>query len=140
MTLGLPFAMFVAIALAAIIVIRRPGEGIVPSKQAEKVIMWSSIAEGAGLFLAANIVINLGHRELLLPAMALVVGLHFLPIASATKLRPFYILGIFLLAAAALGALIGQPIGGTVSGIAAATALWVAALMAVRRDLQAKSG
>src|SRR4051812_39525372 len=94
MVLGLPYVIFAAIALAAIIVIRRPGEGIVPSRQAERVIMWSSIGEGVGLFLVANIVINLGHRELLLPAMAVVVGLHFLPIAHATGLRAFYGLGI----------------------------------------------
>src|SRR4051812_11703155 len=125
MVLGLPYLMFAAIALAAIIVIRRPGEGLVPSKHAEKVIMWSSMAEGVGLFLAANIAINLGHRELLLPAMALVVGLHFLPIAHATRLPPFYILGIALLAAAVLGALIGQPYGARCSGFAAAAALWL---------------
>ena len=45
--------------------------------------MWSSIGEGVGLFVAAQTVISLGHREMLLPAMALVVGLHFLPMAYA---------------------------------------------------------
>ena len=51
--------------------------------------MWSSIGEGVGLFAAAQLTISLGHRELLLPAMALVVGLHFLPIALAVPFRPF---------------------------------------------------
>lgn len=137
--LGLPFAVFAVIALAAISVIRRPGEGISPSAQAERVIMWSSIAEGIGLFVAANLVTNLGHREMLLPAMALVVGLHFLPMAHAIPFHPFYVLGIALLAAAAVGFGAGQPLGGAVSGFAGAAALWVAALLAVRRDMQAKS-
>jgi hypothetical protein len=137
--LGLPFAMFAAIAVAATVVIRRPGEGIAVSKQAERVIMWSSIGEGVGLFVAANLVINLGHREMLLPAMALVVGLHFLPMAYAIKFRPFYVLGIALLAVASLGFGIGVPTDGNVAGFAAAAALWVAALLAVRRDVQAKS-
>jgi hypothetical protein len=137
--LGLPYAMFVAIALAAIIVIRRPGEGVSPSPRAEKVIMWSSIGEGIGLFLC-SFVINFGHRELLLPAMALVVGLHFLPMAHFISFRPFYVLGLALLVAAALGFGIGHQIGGTVSGSAGAAALWVAALMAAYRDMKAKSG
>lgn len=59
--------------------------------------MWSTIGEGIGLFLASNIVINLHRPDLLLPSMALVVGLHFLPIALATHLRPFSVLGAALL-------------------------------------------
>jgi hypothetical protein len=139
MILGLPFGLFVVIALAATIAIRRPGEGISPSERAQKVIMWSSIGEGVGLFLC-SFVINLGHRELLLPAMATIVGLHFLPMAHAIPFRPFYVLGFALLAAAALGFGIAAPTGGEISGFAAATALWVAAIFAVRRDMRAKSG
>ena len=139
MRLGLPFAVFAVVAFAAISVIRRPGEGVSPSAQAERVIMWSSIGEGVGLFVAANVVINLGHREMLLPAMALVVGLHFLPIARATTFRAYYVLGVALLAAAIAGFVAGRPLGGTVSSFAAAASLWVAASMAVRRDMQAKS-
>jgi hypothetical protein len=135
----LPFLLFAAIALAAVVVIRRPGVGVAPTKQAERVIMWSSIGEGIGLFLAANLVINLGHRELLLPSMALVVGAHFLPMAYAIPFRPYYGLGIALLAAAALGFTLDAPTNGIVAGFAAAAALWVAALLAVRRDWQAKS-
>jgi len=133
--LGLPFGLFVIIALAAAAIIRRPGEGIAPSERAERVIMWSSIGEGVGLFLAANLVINLGHREMLLPAMAVVVGLHFLPMGYAIPFRPYYGLGIALLGAAAAGFVLG----GAVSGFAGAIALWVAALLALRRDMQAKS-
>jgi hypothetical protein len=137
--LAFPFLAFAAVALAAAMVIRRPGEGISPSARAERVIMWSSIGEGVGLFVAANLAINLGHRELLLPAMALVVGLHFLPIAFAVPFRPFYVLGLALLGASAFGFAAGPQYGGTVAGFAAAAALLVAALIAVVRDARAKS-
>ena len=100
--------------------------------------MWSSIAEGIGLFIAANVVMNLGHRDLLLPAMALVVGLHFLPMAYAIPFRPFWLLGLSLLAAAALGFGLDQPAGGVVAGSAAALALTGAAVLALRRDVRAK--
>jgi hypothetical protein len=137
--LGLPFIVFAAIAIAALVVIRRPGTGVAPSR-AENVILWSTIGEGIGLFVAANLVNNLGHGAWLLPAMALVVGLHFLPMARAIPFRPFYVLGTALLIAAAAGFVVAPPTGGTLSGFAASAALWVAALLAVRRDLRAKAG
>lgn len=139
LALGLPFLGFLLIAFAATIVIRRPGEGIKPSPQAEKVIMWSSIGEGVGLFAAAQLTMSLGHPELLLPAMAIVVGLHFVPIGRATAFMPFYLLGAALLAAGALGFVAPAPAGGEVSGFAGAAALWIASVLAVRRDARAKS-
>lgn len=100
--------------------------------------MWSSIAEGVGLFIAANIVMNLHRPDLLLPSMALVVGLHFLPIAFAGGFRPFYVLGAALIAAAIAGFFAESPTGGQVAGFVAAGALWLASGMAVRRDWTAK--
>ena len=100
--------------------------------------MWSSIGEGIGLFLAANIVVNLHRPDLLLPSMALVVGLHFLPIAFAAGFRPFYVLGTALIFAAIMGFIVEAPAGGKVAGLMAAGALWLASGIAVRRDWLAK--
>lgn len=137
-SLALPFLAAAAIALAAMRIIRLPGQGLVPSPAADRAIMWSSIGEGVGLFLAANLVVNLHHPELLLPAMALIVGLHFLPIAYAAPFRPFYALGAALILAAAAGFVLPAPSGGIVAGFAAAAALWTAAFFALRRDRRAK--
>lgn len=136
--LGLPFIGFVLIGLAAGYVIRSPGEGIKPSAKEERAIMWSSIGEGIGLFVAANIVMNLHRPDLLLPSMALVVGLHFIPIAFAASFRPFYVLGAALIVAATAGFVFEAPTGGEVAGFMAAVALWVASGIAVRRDRLAK--
>jgi len=137
-TLALPFLGFILIGFAADYVIRAPGAGIVPSPKEERAIMWSSIGEGVGLFLAANIVINLHRPEFLLPSMALVVGLHFLPIAFAAGFRPFFGLGTTLVVAAILGFIVEAPRGGEVAGFMAAGALWLASGIAVRRDWLAK--
>ena len=136
--LALPFAVFAGVALAASYVLRRPGTGIAPGKQVERVIMWSSIGEGVGLFLAANIVTNLHRPEWLLPAMALVVGLHFLPIAIAARFRHFHLLGGALILAAIFGFLLPPPRGGELAGLGGALALWIAATLAIRRDWRAK--
>jgi len=42
-------------------------------------------AEGLGIFIGINVVINLGHPDLIFPVMALVVGLHFYPLAKVFK-------------------------------------------------------
>jgi len=42
-------------------------------------------AEGLLIFVGINIVINLGHPDLVIPTIALVVGLHFYPLAKVFK-------------------------------------------------------
>jgi hypothetical protein len=42
-------------------------------------------AEGLGIFIGINVVVNLGHPELTMPVLALVVGLHFFPLAKVFK-------------------------------------------------------
>jgi len=57
--------------------------------------MWFGIifgAEGFLIFIAVNLVINLGHPELTIPAIALVVGLHFYPMAKIFKRKVDYYL------------------------------------------------
>ena len=54
----------------------------------KKMGMWFGIifgAEGLLIFIAVNIVTNLGYPELVIPAIALVVGLHFYPLAKVFK-------------------------------------------------------
>ncbi len=134
----LPFAGFALIAIAAVQVIRMPGKGAEFSARAQRVTMWSSIAEGIGIFVAANIVVNLNRPDLLLPAIALIVGLHFLPIAVAAGFRPFHALGGALIVAAAAGFGVGGATGAMLAGTAAAGALWIAALAAIARERAAK--
>jgi hypothetical protein len=50
--------------------------------------MWFGIifgGEGLGIFIAINVVNNIGHPDLIIPAIALVVGLHFYPMAKLFK-------------------------------------------------------
>jgi hypothetical protein len=56
--------------------------------EGKKMGMWFGIifgAEGLLIFLGVNLVINLGHPELTIPTIALVVGLHFYPLARVFK-------------------------------------------------------
>lgn len=138
--LAVPYVVFVGIGLLAAYVIRLPGNGIILSDTVKRAVMWSSLAEGAGIFLAANIVINLHRPEWLLPAIALIVGLHFLPIAFASAFPVLYALASVMIFSSVVGALVPAPAGGEISGFTAALSLWVAALLAVHRDWRAKQG
>lgn len=136
--LTLPFIVFLIIGAAAMHTMGLRGNGIVLSDRTRKAFMWRSVGEGIGIFRASNVVNNLHRPDLLLPAMALVVGLHFLPIAHAASFRPFYILGAFLLLSAVTGFLVASPQGGGIAGIAAALSLWLASTAAIGRDHKAK--
>lgn len=60
-------------------------------------------AEGLGIFIAINIVTNLGHPELTIPVIALVVGLHFYPLARVFKRTIDYYLATWSTLIAILG-------------------------------------
>jgi hypothetical protein len=54
----------------------------------KKMSKWFGIifgAEGVGIFIGINVVINIGHPDLTIPVIALVVGLHFYPLAKIFK-------------------------------------------------------
>lgn len=108
------------------------------SEKTKKVLLWSSTGEGIGIFLAVNVVNNLQRPDLLLPAMALVVGLHFLSIPYAASFRPFYMLATVLLLSAAIGFMVPAPVGSEIAGTLAALSLWFASITAVSRERHAK--
>jgi hypothetical protein len=137
--LGLPFIGFAVIATAAMIVVRLPGNGFARPEGSGRVMLWSSIGEGLGVFLVSQMVVYLGHSDLIPPAIALVVGLHFIPIAYWAPFWPLYILAAVIVAGGIIGLLMNQPAGGTVSGLTAAAALVGASIAAIRRERLAKS-
>ena len=136
--LAFPFIVFAILGSLAVYVIRLPGGGDALSKKTQRVIVWSSMAEGLGIFIGIDIVINLHRPEWQLPVMALVVGLHFLPIALSASSRRFYVLGAAMIASAAVGFVVAAPAGGKIAGIAAAAILWTAACLSVAQDLRSK--
>jgi len=136
-TLAFPFIVFALIASAGLYAIRHGADGGGLSRKVRKAILWSSTAEGIGIFVAVNVLTNLHRPELRLPATALIVGLHFLPIAAAAATRRFYILGAVLIGIAAVGFVLSPPAGGEVAGIASAICLWIAAVFAIARDRHA---
>jgi hypothetical protein len=63
------------------------------AREGKKMGMWFGIifgAEGLFIFLAVNLANNIGHPDLVIPSIALVVGLHFYPMAWIFKRKIDY--------------------------------------------------
>ncbi len=96
------------------------------------VAIWSS-AEGVAIFLAANILINLHMAERLLPTMAIIVGLHFMPLARGIPARVYYWSGAALVLVGAMGWLLPPDDAPLATGLLAAATLWGSALASAKR-------
>ena len=137
--LAIPVAVFAAFAVYARSVHRAiSGQGQIRklTQRAEKVVQWATIGEGVGILIAINVANNLGHPELKLAAIALVAGLHFLPMAYGIPFRQFYVLGAALVFTSILGMCMPQPMGNAFAVFMACVGLWMAALFAMRRELR----
>jgi hypothetical protein len=76
--------------------------------EGKKMGMWFGIifgAEGLFIFLGVNLVRNLGHEDLIIPVIALVVGLHFYPLDRIFKRKIDYWLATWTTGVALLGIL-----------------------------------
>ena len=100
------------------------------------VMLWSGL-EGLAALVAVNLLNTPPHARLIWPAVAVVVGLHFLPLARGLPFRPYYATGLAMVAAGlAACALPGTGPQAAASG-AAALILWATALAFPRRGAPA---
>jgi len=73
-----------------------PAELAAQRLRGDRIFRWAVVGEGVGIFLAVNVVTNLGHPQWQPAAALLVVGLHFLPLATAFGYRPHVATGLAL--------------------------------------------
>lgn len=133
LTYGVPLAAAVAITVACL-----RGRAAEPeteeSKRRDRIVGIASAAEGVAIFVVANVLVNVGRRDEVAPAMALIVGLHFLPLARWLPARPYYLTAATLVALALAGFLIPSPeLRLALVSAGAACTLWITSLAAVWR-------
>jgi len=61
------------------------------------------IAEGAGILILKNVLVNIGRDDWFLPGVAAIVGLHFFPLAKVFNRKFDYYMGIFVCLVAITG-------------------------------------
>jgi hypothetical protein len=99
-----------------------------------RLVRWASAAEGVGIFVAANVLVNIGHRDAIAPTIALIVGAHFVPLARGLPAPAYYLTAGALVGLGVIGLTIGDlPTRLTLVSAGAAGVLWLTALSALFR-------
>jgi len=111
---------------------QRRGQGNAGSpeeqRRRDRVVTIASAAEGIAILVAVNVLANIGLRSQTTPVIAIIVGLHFLPIARWLPARTYYLTAGLLIALGLAGLAIGSaPIRIIAVSTGAATILWTTA-------------
>lgn len=101
-------------------------------KRIGRVFMWSSIGEGVGIFVVLNILINAGLADRFMAGVALVVGLHFIPIGLKVPMKVALLLAAVLFTISVVGFVIPSPeYAALFVGCAGAITLWTAVVVPI---------
>lgn len=112
------------------------------AQRANRVFNWVNILQGVAIFLAANILRNLGHMDWFVPVFIAIVGAHFIPLAVVFQTLRHGLVGAAMLAWAGVFPLLtsrgpANPIGCLGAGLI----LWASALAGIlARDRAAPAG
>jgi hypothetical protein len=96
--------------------------------------IWSGI-EAAGILVAVNVLAGVGRERLVVPAVAVIVGLHFFPLARGIPAPAYGVLGWALVVLGAGAMLLPGAYPAPVAAFGAAILLWVTCVALVRRAL-----
>lgn len=94
--------------------------------------IWSAL-EGGAIFVAVTICQNIGAPDAVVPALAIIVGLHFLPLARGIPVRLYYVTGLALVSVGAAALLLPGPDRLAPVGFAAAAILWASCAALIGR-------
>jgi hypothetical protein len=97
-----------------------------------RVVGIATAIECVAIFLAANVLMNLHQPTLVMPAIAIIVGLHFVPLARWIPVPLYYWTGGGLLVAGLVAVLLPADDRAIITGIASALILWVSCILLVR--------
>jgi hypothetical protein len=132
-----PLTIAIVLGAAARRVAKAPHPASDAADQArrDRLVGWASAGEGLALFLVAGIVLpSTGHREATVSAVALIVGVHFLPLARWLPAPRYYLTAVALMALGAIGLWIPEARTRiTLVSAGAAIVLWATAAAALRR-------
>lgn len=104
------------------------------------VMIWSA-AEGVAIFIAINVLVNVGHRDAFVPVVALIVGAHFIPLARGLPAPAYYVTAAALIALGLVGlAMPGRAERITLVSAGAAVVLWITAAIVLRRVANTRRG
>lgn len=105
-----------------------PIASAVERKRRGQIIGWSAGLEGLAIFVAVGLLNRFGLSAYAFPAAAVVVGLHFLPLAALLPLRVYYLSALSLVSAGIIGLYVQVADRPFVVGTLSAIVLWATCL------------
>jgi hypothetical protein len=100
----------------------------------KRLIIAATAAEGILLFVAVNALVNTGLGKFVAPAGAIIVGLHFLPLARWLPAPTYYVTGILLVMLGVAGCAIpGTGPGALFVCLGSACVLWLTSAAVLRK-------
>lgn len=131
---GIPLAVTAGILVVALRRQRDPAsESAVERRRQGRLVGIASGVEGLVIFLAINVLANVGRPDWAAPVIAIIVGLHFLPLARWLPARLYYLTGGLLVALGLLGFRILDPAARLlVVSVGAACVLWLTSAEVLR--------
>ena len=130
---GLSAAMWlgpIAISVMLILIVIWRSRGLTPplpeeGKRIAKLVgIWSGV-EGVAIFVSINLCVSFGSPNLILAAICLMVGLHFLPLARWLPVPLYYLSGALLSALGIAGLLASNLVSPSLVAFGAALILWI---------------
>jgi len=98
-----------------------------------RVVGIATAVEGVAIFVIANVLINLHQDTLILPAIAVIVGLHFIPLARWIPVPLYYWTGAGLIVIGLATCFFPPEHRAIATGVAAALLLWASGVLLVRQ-------
>ena len=92
--------------------------------------IWSAV-EGVAIFVGVTVCQNIGAPHAVAPVIAIIVGLHFLPLARGIPVPLYYASGAALVATGGCALLLAEPARMAVTGFGSAMILWVSCVALV---------
>ncbi len=132
---ALLYAFGVLLSAALIIAGSRVRATLSPREQSRRrrLVGIASGAEGVLLFVSANILLNTGDSSFIAPVAAIIVGLHFLPLARWMPAPLYYFSAALLVALGLVGFMIaGTEQRGLLVCLGAAGVLWLTSIALLR--------
>ena len=90
--------------------------------------IWSAV-EGVAIFVAINVLRNVGLQDYVVPAVALIVGLHFFPLARGIPRDTYYGTGAALIIVSVVAMFLPTPFRAPSAAFGTAVILWVSSVI-----------
>lgn len=93
--------------------------------------IWSAV-EGVAIFIGVTVCQNIGAAHAVAPVIAIIVGLHFLPLARGIPVPFYYGTAAALVAVGGCALLLQEPARTALTGFGSALILWISCVALVR--------